>query len=537
MKRRFLVSASAVLAVLMLLAGCGGSRPSQQTPAEQKPVEQAKPPEPAKPKVMTIVAGTDIQRTDVHRVSDSPSFTVLEHITETLFSMTPNGEIKPLLAESYTPSADGLLVTIKLRSGVKFTDGQAFNAAAVKKNLERVRHPDTKSAFANLLGPIKEIRAKDDTTVEIELNSPLAPLQANLAHGFTAMISPAALDMGLDALETTIVGTGPYTLKEWKKGESVTLVRNDSYWGAKPAVETLVFKMVKEAGARIVEIESGTADVARQIPGAEMARLKTNQNLTLDITPGLRTIFFYFNTTKQPFDNKVVRQAINLAVDKDAIVKSVLNEMGRVSDAAVAPNIFGYAPQSAYKADKAKARNMLKEAGFDEKNPLKFELLHPTGRYPEDARIAEAVRAQLREVGVEVTLKTMEWAQYVPYTGEPPDKNLVQVGMLGWSTPTMDADYGLYSLFHKDSHAPAGFNRGFYSNPDVDKLLSDARAETNQAKRKDLYAQANKLIWEDAPWIFLHSEIQVNAIRKDVSGVVIHPSERLIATSADKTAK
>lgn len=505
---------SLMLAALVALAGCGGIGGSG-----------------AGAKTLTVVGGTDIQSLDIHKVSDSPSFTVLEHINETLFRINEKGEISPLLAaEPIRWSADAKTATIKLRSGVKFSDGAAFNAAVVKQNLDRI--VAEKGTFAFLLGQVAEVKVVDDLTVELLLKAPYAPLQFVLGHGFSAMVSPNHLAKGAAAFDTMTVGTGPYKLKEWKKGEAVFLTRNDEYWGTKGKTEELVFKMVKEDGPRMIEVESGNADVAVRVPPSEIERLQKDKNLSIDITPGLRTIFIYMNVSKAPLDNVKLRQAINYAVDKDAIVKNVLNNMGRVSDAPIAPAIFGYKAQTPYKADKAKAKQLLAEAGYA--NGLTLELLHPTGRYPQDARIAEAVAAQLKEVGITVKLTTMEWAQYIPFTAKPQAENTVQMAMLGWSTPTMDADYGLYSLFHKSVQAPNGFNRGFYDNATVNQLLDDARSTGDTKKRQELYASAIKQIWEDAPWLFLHSEIQVTAIRKGVTGFQVHPSERLIAVSAVK---
>ena len=512
-KRRFLSFMSLALVATMAIAGCSGSSGSGTAN-------------------LTVVGGTDIQSLDIHKVSDSPSFSALEHVNETLFHIQTDGSLKPLLAESYSATADGKTVTIKLRKDVKFTDGEPFNAAAVVTNIKRVKSPETKSAFGFLLGEIADIVAKDELTVELQLKNPFAPLQAVLGHGFTGMISPKLLAQGDAALATTTIGTGPFTVKEWKKGEAVVLTRNDNYWGKKASVAELTFKMVKEDGPRMLEAQSGNADVAVRVPPTDIERLKADKNLNIETTPGLRTMFIYMNVTKAPLDNVKVRQAINYAVDNDAIVNQVLNGMGRVSDSVIAPAIFGYAKQTPYKADKAKAKQLLKEAGYE--NGFTVELLHPVGRYPQDAKIAEAIALQLKDVGITVKLTTMEWAQYIPHTGKPVNENTVQMAMLAWSTPTMDADYGIYSLLHSSAHAPAGFNRGFYKNDQVDKLLADARQTIDAKKRQALYGDAQKIIWADAPWIFLQSEIQVTAIRKNVKGFQVHPSERLIGTGATK---
>lgn len=196
------------------------------------------------------------------------------------------------------------------------------------------------------------------------------------------------------------------------------------------------------------------------------------------------------------------------------------------------PAIFGYSAQTPYSYNPDKARELLQEAGVAP--GTKVTLHHPTGRYPQDAQVAEAIAAQLAEVGLEVELKTEEWANYLEVTNKPADENIIQMAMLGWSTPTMDADYALYNLFHSTQHPPGGFTRGFYANPDVDRLLDLGRTTVDQNTRKQHYADAINLIWDDAAWLFLHGISEITAVNKDLSGYVLHPSERILLHNADK---
>jgi ABC-type transport system substrate-binding protein len=484
--------------------------------------------------VLTIASGTDIENTNIHVVTSSPSFSVLEHIYEPLFSMNEEGVLEPLLAESIESSGE-TSYTIKLREGVTFTDGTPFNAEVAKANIDYVLNADNGSAFRFLLvvaGEPAEVTAVDEYTLEITTSIPFAPLAAHLSHGSLAMVSMAALEQGADYLASNAIGTGPYVLDSWARGEQVVLTRNADYWGEAPAIETLVFKVVQEDGARMVEIESGTIDVAVRVPPADIPRLQANPDIEVVVTPGLRTIYIFFNVLAEPFDDVRVRQAVNYAVDKDAIVASLFENAALVSQAPFASPIFGFSAQTPYARDVERAKELLAEAGVPEGTTV--ELYHPTGRYIQDALVADAVRAQLAEVGLNVELKTLEWGQYVPTVRRTmEDGNDVQFAMLGWGTPTMDADYALYALFHS-GEAPPGFNGAFYNNPEVDALLESARSTLDPAERQTAYAEAISTIWEDAPWLFLYSEIQVTAIRNNVSGFVVHPDESLIATGAVK---
>jgi ABC-type transport system substrate-binding protein len=482
---------------------------------------------------LTIASGTDIENMNIHVVTSSPSFSVLEHIYEPLFSMSPEGELEPLLADSIESGEENSYI-ITLKEGITFTDGMPFNAEAVKANLDWVLDTDNSATFRFLLvvgGEPAEVEVVDEYTVEITTAEPFAPLPAHLSHGSLAMVSPAALEEGSEFLATNAIGTGPYMLGQWDRSEQVILERNADYWGDAPAIDTLVFRVVQEAGARIVEAEAGTVDVAVRIPPADISRLEANEDVNVEITPGLRTIYIFFNVNAAPFDDVRVRQAVNHAIDKNAIVERLFDGAAAVSTAPFASPIFGYSEQEPYEYNPELARELLAEAGYED--GVTVTLHHPTSRYVQDALVSDAVRAQLSEVGINVELETLEWPQYVPFVRAPEEENEVQFAMLGWSTPTVDADYALFALFHSSEHPP-GFNGAFYDNAEVDALLEEARSTLDPAAREEAYAQAIDIIWEEAPWLFLYSETQVTAISSDVEGFVVHPDESLIATGASK---
>jgi ABC-type transport system substrate-binding protein len=516
---------SVLLLGALLISACAVPAPGPVS------VEPGVPAPADEPRTLTIATGTDIENMNVHIVTSSPSFSVLEHVYETLFHMNVEGELEPLLAESIEPGDGENTWVLSLREGINFTDGTPFNADAVKANLEWVLDPENRATFAFLIDRIEEINVLDDYTVELVLSDPFAPLPAHLSHGALAMVAPSALEQGADFLAANAIGTGPYMVQSWERDEAVTLALNPDYWGEPANIETVVFKVVKEDGARLVEVEAGTADIAVRVPPSEAARLAANPNIDIVTTPGLRSIYIFFNVTREPFDDVRVRQAVNYAVDVESIVNELFDGAARVSDAPMAPPIFGYSAQQPYARDVDRARELLAEAGIAEGTQV--VLYHPTGRYIQDALVSDAIRSQLREVGLDAELRTLEWPQYVPFVRAEEATNQVQFAMLGWSTPTMDADYALYALFHS-SQVPPGFNGAFYRNPEVDALLDEARTTADQDVRQQLYSDAIEIIWEDAPWLFLYSEVQVTAIRTNVDGFIVHPSERLIARYAEK---
>lgn len=230
-----------------------------------------------------------------------------------------------------------------------------------------------------------------------------------------------------------------------------------------------------------------------------------------------------------PFTDVRVRQALNYAIDKEAIIETIFQGVGEPSSAPIVPAVFGYTQVGPYEYDPDRARELLAEAGYAD--GFEIELFHPTGRYPQDATVTETVQAMLAEVGITANLTTYDWGTYLDTVIVPPEQAEHDAYMLGWGTVTLDADYGLYALFHSTQWPPRN-NVSYYANDEVDALLDEARVTPDRAVREDLYRQAIEIIWEDAPWIFLHNEGQVNAVREGVEGLIHHPLENILAWDA-----
>lgn len=477
---------------------------------------------------MVLGFGTDPESLDPNKITAAPAGMVLTHIAETLLLMTEDLKVAPLLVESWTISEDGRTVMLYLRKGVVFHDGAPFNADAVKVNLERFR----KATYAFLLFPrVQTIDVVDEYTVRFNLDKTFAPLIAHLTHNFVAMVSPkqiAALEAGKDIMEP--VGTGPFKFDKWVRGDYVRIVKNPDYWGAKPYLDSVVFKVVPSDATRLVLLETGQVHAMMRVPPLDAPRVAATKGLELVRVPSVRTIYIAFNYQRAPFTNPLVRQAINYAVDKEAIVKEILGGVGGASDAPIMPLIFGYSKQEPYKYDPEKAKQLLKDAGFP--NGFKTTLHHPTGRYMMDAAISEAVQAYLAEVGIEAELVTMEWAAYLAFLKKPVTESTVNMFMLGWGCVTLDADYGLFALFHTSEWAPVGSNRSFYSNPTVDSLLELGRVAPDPTSRKAIYAKTIETLWKDAGWLFLHYEGQLNGQRTVAKGLIHHPREYILAHKA-----
>lgn len=479
---------------------------------------------------ITLGIGTDPESLDPIEASSSPAAMVMLHVTEPLFDMTPEGEIEPLLAEDYEASEDGTEWTIKLKEDIEFHDGTSFNAEAVKFNLERLLDPDNEAPFRFLIDKISEIEVEDEYTVKITTEEPFAPIINHLSHDFVSMVSPQAAEEYDDELGENPVGTGPFVFEEWTRGEEVTLTRNDDYWGEGPYLDEVIFEIVPEDSTRVVMLETGEADAIMRVPPNDVERLDENSELYVEQVSSLRTIYLGFNNKEEPFDDKKVRQAFNYAVNKESIVNNILQGAGKVSDAPITSEIFGHSGQEVYEYNPEKAEELLAEAGYED--GLSVTLYHPVGRYLMDETIAQAVQSQLSEVGVDVELKTMEWTTYLETLQQPPEDAEHKFYMMGWGCVTGDADYGLYPMFHSSQIPPEGWELSYLENDEVDDSLNEARVNPDEETRLEYYDQAIEKIWDEAPWLFLHSELQLNGVREGVKGLIHHPREYISVKEA-----
>jgi peptide/nickel transport system substrate-binding protein len=487
-------------------------------------------PQPEIRQKLIIAQETDPSTMDAHYVIDSASASIMEHMVEPLLDLTPKGELVPKLAEKWEVSTDATEFTLKLRKGIKFHDGQPFNAEAVKVNFDRRIDPKAATKFYFLVAQIESVRVIDEYTVRIKTKVPFAPLLSLLTYPTNGIQSPAALKRSWDKPLVMPIGTGPFIFKEWVPGNRLVMVRNDNYWGMNPTLSEVTFRVIPDDASRVIALEKGEVHVAVQIPPSDIPRLKASPKIKIITTPSVKTIYMGFNCSKEPFTDKRIRQALNYAVNKEAIVEHVLSGVGRLSDAPISPGIFGYVPIKTYEFSAEKAKALLAEAGF----PEGFETtLHiPTGRYYEDVAVASAVAADLLKVGVKAEIKRMDWDTYIPFIFKENEGAEHKLYLLGWSTVTGDADYGLYALFHSEEWPRKGMNVSFFKNEKVDQLLGAARGTASPGERKKLYKEAMTVIMEEAPWIFLYSETQVTGVRANVKDIVVHPIKSVIATQA-----
>jgi peptide/nickel transport system substrate-binding protein len=478
-----------------------------------------------------VAVGVDLDTVDPAQMTTTTVGNMVDYVAETLTLLGPDGKVQPWLAESWMITPDGLAYTLKLRKGVVFHDGTPFDAKAVKFTFDRLKDPAIRVPVRASL-PLKEIEAVDASTVKITLTQPSVPFISALSQTSTAIISPAAADKQGNEYKNIVhtVGTGPYMFKERKKGESFTVTLNDKYWGKKPSYDTVVFRIVPEAATRESLILAGQVDLIVLPPIADLPALQRNPAVKVLLAPSDRTIFISLNNTKPLLNDVRVRQALNYAVDKKAIIQNVLFGAADEMDAPMASSLFGYCKVGSYEYNPAKAKQLLTEAGIKPGTKISFH--HPTGRYVQDKEAAQAVAGYLREVGIEPELQTMDWPSYVSIINAgPAEKTVHQLAYLGWAPAFLDAAQQMLQ-FWSEAHPPKGLAITFYKNARVEELIPAANRELNPDKRKDMYCEAQKHIWADAPWLFLYVQRFPIVYSSKVTDVGSLPVEKFYAIHA-----
>jgi peptide/nickel transport system substrate-binding protein len=515
------VALAGLLVLGLVLAGCG----SQPTEQPQPATPGAAAGQPVQGGTLTLATQADVATFDPHHTGDVPSQMVQWHIFEQLLNWTDEGVVGPGLATEWEWSDDGLTLTLKLKSGIKFHDGTDFNAQVVKYNFDRVRDPELSLRGMSMLTAVADIETPDDSTVVLKLSETSGAMMSNLASTQLSIVSQKALEEYGADISLHPVGTGPFQFVQWDTKEKVVLKAFADYHGPKPYLDEIIFKPVPDQQARVAMLEAGDAQVAAPIPLQDIERLEADGRFVVEGIAGMDNLHMPLNTLQEPFSDVRVRQALNYAVDNQALVNSVyLGYATPLTDSPLAPAMFGYVPVGEYYSyDVPKAKQLLADAGYAD--GFKMTIWIPDGRYIQDRRCSEAVAGYLKEIGVDVELQTYEWATYVSkLLGSEPNTAEYDAVLISFAVGTRDADRGMASIYESTQWVPKSFNMSFYANDKVDAALQAAREETDQQERLRLYGEAGKQIMEDAPAIFLVSYEFVGAYSNKVHDLSLDPN-------------
>lgn len=463
---------------------------------------------------LIVAQGADPVSLDPHGQNDQSSSRVRVQIFDNLVTQNKNMEFQPGLAVSWE-QIDELTIEFKLREGVVFQNGEKFTADDVIFSLKRSINSPSTGHIVQMIDEDK-LEKIDDYTVRVVTKNPFGPLLAHLSHPAAAIANEKAVEEAGDDVDIQPVGTGPYKLVEWARGDYVKLERNDDYWGEPAKTKYVIFRNVAENANRTIEVETGGADISYDIPPNDVARVEENEDLQLFRDKNFSTTYVGFNCAKEPFDNPLVRRAINHAVDMDSIVEVVYYGTGNKASGPLSSNVT-YANQDLepYEYNPELAKELLAEAGYADG----FDLVIWTNDNKQRMDIAEIFQNQLRQVGINATSEVLEWGAYLTNTAQGEHDMFI----LGWVTVTGDADYGLYALFHSSQHGDAG-NRTFYTNERVDELLDIGRNATTEEERAEAYEEVQVIIRDDAPWIFTWNGEDLTAASAKVEGFELHPA-------------
>ncbi|WP_276907230.1 ABC transporter substrate-binding protein [Peptoniphilus duerdenii] len=491
MKKRLLI---VVFGLLLFMTGCGNKEADLNTF-----------------RVAVSADGTSLDPTDYNDVF---SENILKQIFDTLLDKAPNGDLVNGLAESLE-RPDNKTLVIKIREGVKFSNGEPLTVEDVIFSLKRVAECDQFGyIFKNI--DTDNLRKIDDTTLEIKLKEPDATILEALAHPASSIISQKDLEEKGENFRENPIGTGPFVLDKWTKLDSVTFKRNENYWGDKPSIENLVFKVIPEASQRIIELESGGVDMAFQIAPNDIKKVEENPDLKLDRKLDNSVHFVSFNTVKPPFDNINARLAMTKAIDMDTIFKTVYQGVGKRATSNVNPN-FKYSIADSIeptKVDKEEAKRLFAEAGMTEGTTIKIYVNDNQQRND----VAQMMKEQLTEYGINLEIVKLEWGALVEALKNKEDDMFI----MSW-TPAEDTHYEFYQPFHSDGKGN-GPNFNDFGNAALDVLIDAGAREFDDAKRGAIYKEAQELVNKELPWMYICYGETVVGMKKNVTGFDIAPT-------------
>ncbi len=465
---------------------------------------------------LIVSQGADPASLDPQGANEQPGSRVNKQIYDTLFIQDEEMNVHPGLAESYELLDDGMTLSLKLREGVTFHNGNAFTAEDVEFTLVRaLESPDT-THIVEAIDPAK-ITIVDDYNITIGMSYAFAPIISHLAHTATSIVDKETVEAAGDSYGSEPVGTGPYVLTEWNVGDSIVLEANEDYWGEAAKTPNVIIRNIPEAETAMLELESGGVDIVYDIAASNISRFEGSEDTMLVRSPNFSTTYIGFNAAKEPFDNPLVRQAINHAIDMSSIVENVYYGAGAQATGPIGQMVWAYNDElTGYEYDVEKAKELLAEAGYED--GFTTTIMTNEGNQ-QRADIAIIVQSALSEIGITVEIETLEWTRYLEAT----ENGEHDMFILGWVTVTGDPDYGLYPLFHSSTFG-AGGNRTFWSTTEVDALLDEARTSNDMTVREENYKEVQQIVAEEAPWIFTWEGEDLTGVRSNIEGFVNNPA-------------
>ncbi len=464
--------------------------------------------------------------------------------------------IEPCLANSWEISADGKEITFHLRRGVKFHDGTDFNADAVIFSFARQYDPNHPYhqygkwfMWGYMFSDIKELKKIDDYTVKLILKRPNVSILTSLAHYQVSIVSPANAQKYQEDAFKHPSGTGPFKFVEWVKDDHITLEANEDYWQERARLDQLIFKVIPDPAARLMALEVGEVQGIEYPNPADFDRIKANKDLVLMSEPGMNVGYMAMNTGYgyidankngvrdvsneplvktpgyfEPMTKKKVRQAINMAIDKQSIVDNIYMGSAIKAKNGMPPFMLGYNDDvEDYPYDPARAKELLAEAGYPDGFEVTLYVMPISRPYMFDPyKIAEAIQSYLAAVELKVKFYQVDWSSYLQERGEGKH----QMCLLGWIGDNGDPDNFMNVYGSNSASIGMSKNDAFYINDSVQELLSTALATYDDEKRATYYRKIQEMVHEDAGWVYLVHSTQNMVFRNTVKGFILNPTSR-----------
>jgi len=513
----------AVLGVLaFVISGCA---PASAPKAEAPPAAPAET-GPQRGGTLVVALQAEPETLDTHQtVSLNAARVNRRPIFESLVAYKPDSmELEPLLAERWEVSEDGLVYTFYLRRGVKFHDGTDFDAEAVLFNFERQTNPDnpyyalgTWPDAKRMLAPVERVEVADKYTVRFHLKYRFAPFLHNLVAASAHIVSPAAVKKYGEDFGRNPVGTGPFKFVRWERGREIVLERFDDYWGHVPYLDRVIFRPIPEEATRLSELLSHGVHMATEITPITAKRLRESPEHEVGQALSGAVWFLAMNVTHPPLDDVRVRRAIAHAIDKETIVKKILDDTVMVAESPLSPAYLEYNPNvPRYPYDPKRAKELLAEAGYPDGFELVFRVPVSGSGMLLPVEMGTFIMENLAAVGIKTKIELTEFGTWMDLIRSP--KN--ELTEMSWNVPPANP-YRLFTIVTKAGFPP-GFNTSYYTNPEVEELVTQAVVELNQQKANELWGRAQAIVMEDVPIVPVCHRLDLTGLSRKVKGFKPH---------------
>lgn len=531
-RRQFLLGASSVVALAGLTAcgSSGGSANSTKSPAGG-----------ASPTNLDPTYAQSVQITSLDPAGEQPQvypagYEAAFAVFAGLVRFAPDLSFEPDLATEWTTSDDGLTWTFTLRDGVTFHDGTPFDADAVVSHFTTMLDETRNLGAYSLWSPISEVTKADAKTVVVTTAKPYGSLLNTIAHGSGLIPSPASVEEYGQDVGLHPVGAGPYKVQKFDPGSALVVEAFDEYYAGAPPYQTITYSYVADASGRTAALQSGQADIIDAVPVEQVERLGTLPNVEVVEVPGLQVFGIGLNQSTPPLQDKSVRQALNYAIDKTSLIEAVFRGHATVLDSPLAPNTTGHVPSGSYEPATDDAKQMLAAAGYTAGSDgilangdtrLSFSLRTPDGLYPGDTKVAQVIQDQLKQVGVEVTVDKIDKAVFWDSIKVPKDDVDFDMVLFGYNPSHASGTIQLDVMYHTNpgpDDSPPQWNFNWYSNTEVDDAITQAQQTVDTEAMTTTLGEAEKMIWDDCPYIWLYVLNNISAYSAEVAEPLVLPS-------------